>query len=398
MKTIPRFTILLGAVAILLTGTLSTAWADLVAHLTFDNTVADSTGSHNGTFAGGTPTYVAGEAGQALQFDGVSNYVTLANPTNINFGRDYSISVWVRYLTLVSGQQTILAKTDPSGWVYPGKQWTVQQDGGLYNDAYGEGSFLADFPTVFGTTVADGGWHLCVCTYSAETTPHLRWYLDTQSIDQTSTWMESPDATNQVVFIGARAGVNYFSGAMDDLQIYDQTLSSSQITYLYNNPGSTVPNDPSITTSPQSQEVAQGSNVTFSVVAGGTSPFFYQWYFDSTNVLADETNATLTLTGVTTNQTGTYTVLVNNSIGTISRTANLLVYLMPVSNPQVAPGLAIQGTVGMTYQIQEVGALSATNNWQTLTNITLSSSPAYWFDLQPAPTNEFYRAAASPSP
>src|SRR5436190_9533696 len=39
---------------------------------------------------------------------------------------------------------------------------------------------------------------------------------------------------------------------------------------------------PSITTQPQSQIVAAGSNVTFSVSVSGAGPFSYQWQFNGT--------------------------------------------------------------------------------------------------------------------
>ena len=44
-----------------------------------------------------------------------------------------------------------------------------------------------------------------------------------------------------------------------------------------------------ILTQPVSQVVSQGTNVTFTVTAGGMAPLSYQWYFNS-SVLANATN------------------------------------------------------------------------------------------------------------
>jgi pectate lyase len=83
---------------------------------------------------------------------------------------------------------------------------------------------------------------------------------------------------------------------------------------------------PFITTQPQSQTVAQGQTVNFSVVAGGSVPFYYQWYFNDTTPLADRTNALLTLTNVATGDAGGYSVTISNAFGiTNSVTATLIV-------------------------------------------------------------------------
>jgi hypothetical protein len=59
------------------------------------------------------------------------------------------------------------------------------------------------------------------------------------------------------------------------------------------------------------------------------------------------------------------------------------------------PGLTITGTVGKTYAIEATTDVSQTNGWQNVTNLTLSSSPAIWVDLQSTGTvKRFYRAVA----
>jgi pectate lyase len=73
---------------------------------------------------------------------------------------------------------------------------------------------------------------------------------------------------------------------------------------------------PSILAHPQNQSVVVGQTVNFSVTAAGTQPLFYQWYFEDVSPLLDATNPVLTLTGVTTNDAGNYSVVVSNGYGT----------------------------------------------------------------------------------
>jgi pectate lyase len=83
---------------------------------------------------------------------------------------------------------------------------------------------------------------------------------------------------------------------------------------------------PFITAQPQNQTVAVGQTANFSVVAGGSVPLFYQWYLNDVTPLTDETNALLSLSSVTTNDAGNYSVIVSNTFGaTNSVLATLIV-------------------------------------------------------------------------
>ena len=83
---------------------------------------------------------------------------------------------------------------------------------------------------------------------------------------------------------------------------------------------------PFITVQPQDKTVAQGQSVNFSVTAGGKVPLFYQWYFNDTTLLADQTNALLTLTNVSPADEGGYSVTITNAFGsTNSAVATLTV-------------------------------------------------------------------------
>ena len=65
----------------------------------------------------------------------------------------------------------------------------------------------------------------------------------------------------------------------------------------------TIVFQPSITSQPTNQAVYPGSNATFSVAANGSPPLSYQWLFNG-GAMDGQTNATLSLSGVTTNQAG----------------------------------------------------------------------------------------------
>lgn len=88
---------------------------------------------------------------------------------------------------------------------------------------------------------------------------------------------------------------------------------------------------PTITTQPANASVATGGTATFSVVAGGTGPFTYQWSFNNssgqTSVIPGATSATLTISNAQSSHVGSYTATVRNSAGgsITSRAATLTV-------------------------------------------------------------------------
>lgn len=84
--------------------------------------------------------------------------------------------------------------------------------------------------------------------------------------------------------------------------------------------GGTLPLPPSapvITNQPQSFAVTAGNAANFLVGATGTAPLAYQWFFN-TNTPVGGDSSTLALPGVQTNDTGSYHVIVSNSVGAVT--------------------------------------------------------------------------------
>jgi autotransporter-associated beta strand protein/YVTN family beta-propeller protein len=82
---------------------------------------------------------------------------------------------------------------------------------------------------------------------------------------------------------------------------------------------------PAITSQPQSLAVTPGSVASFNVVAAGTNPKFYQWQKNGTNLGGATTN-NYTIASATTNDAGSYRVVVTNAFGgATSAVATLMV-------------------------------------------------------------------------
>jgi endonuclease/exonuclease/phosphatase family metal-dependent hydrolase len=155
-----------------------------------------------------------------------------------------------------------------------------------------------------------------------------------------------------------------------------------------------VPNSaPHITIGPQSQVAIEGSNVTFSVVGTGTEPLSYQWLFNGTN-LDGATNSSLTLTSLTTNDAGPYSVTITNDFGsTNSDAADLAV--VPYSEPPMITGepqsqivnagenvaftVEVMGAPPLSYQWRFNGAVisGATDSTLSLFNVTTNQTGIY---------------------
>ena len=98
-----------------------------------------------------------------------------------------------------------------------------------------------------------------------------------------------------------------------------------------------------------------GSDVSFSVLASGSQPIYYQWQFNGTN-LAGATLSTLNLTNISPASAGAYSVLVSNDISV----ADVVAYLDVLINTN-APVLLNAGTLGLTQvEVMFSAVISAT--------------------------------------
>ncbi|MGH7972705.1 MAG: immunoglobulin domain-containing protein [Limisphaerales bacterium] len=87
--------------------------------------------------------------------------------------------------------------------------------------------------------------------------------------------------------------------------------------------------DPRIVGPPTNAFVTAGATVNFNVRAAGTGPLLYQWLFNS-SPLPGQTNTTLVLNNVSTNQAGAYSVVIFGSAGSLT---NQTAYLAVVGPP-----------------------------------------------------------------
>jgi hypothetical protein len=150
---------------------------------------------------------------------------------------------------------------------------------------------------------------------------------------------------------------------------------------------------------PQNTTILPGGAASFTVLARGAAPIAYQWYHAGT-IIPGQTNATLRLLNVTSNDAGQYAVvLANGATPLVSETAWLTVTTaitrpVLVGSPQFANGVftvTFHGMAGANYTIQYTDAINAAG-WNYWTNITVSPSGAIqWQDYTTGVPQRFYR-------
>src|SRR5262249_25522305 len=126
---------------------------------------------------------------------------------------------------------------------------------------------------------------------------------------------------------------------MDDLAIWRRVVTDQEALGIFNAGLNGIAVDKASTTNSGKAPIVQvqpvdsivGANANASLYAGvlGSAALSFQWYFGSnasnvTTLLADATNATLTVTNVTTTNSGFYAMIATNSFGaTTSRVAQV---------------------------------------------------------------------------
>ncbi len=255
MKTI--VSVLLSAIAsFLLTGqaySRTIVTEGLVSYWTFDRqditdkTARDIWGDNNGTIVG-DPKIVSGQVGQALEFDGVDDYINLTNLGD--FGEKVGSSTfeaWVK--TEFKDDWTTLFKVLDAGC---NMAWAIDvnrsaQAGLLFaqdvvhfyvrqKSAAGCNAIAAQIDFA----LSDGEWHHIVFAVEDAGIPRVNIYMDGKEqivILGDAKKLTTLEPFIEPVYIGAannRGAVErFFLGVIDEVRIYDRPLSVNEVTRNY---------------------------------------------------------------------------------------------------------------------------------------------------------------------
>jgi len=205
--------------------------SSLVGHWTFNgpdvSNTADLVYDRSGNNNNGTMTNMAtstrfaiGKSGQALNFDGVDDYVSIADNASLNLTTTFTVGIWIRLARVgdTSRYKHIYSPGISPSWSF----YIGNTDYYAINDSYGSNTFITDT-----------NWHYLVVVKNGNSGTNLTYYYDGQ-----------PDGSYAIGSLAAISGTKaigrfeteesgYFPGLIDEVRIYNRALSASEVRALY---------------------------------------------------------------------------------------------------------------------------------------------------------------------
>src|SRR5262249_17898522 len=301
---------------------------DMVVHLTFDNTYADSSGRGNDSTPVNSPIFTNGFLGQAIHVNNngtpanapsINNYVTLGYPSDLHFGSDltgdsidFSVAFWTKVFEQNDDQSFIGNKNWNSGsnpgWVVSsegdGMKWNYRDN--AISSVPGVGNIRRDSPHV-APQILDGGWHHVVVTFARHSVGRI--YVDGGLVNEQALGVDSPtnivgsadtdgigfnvnicqDGTGSYTDGGS---VSHIDMLMDDVAIWRRVLTTNEAFGIFtagllsnavdHASISFTSAPPMITLQPQDTGGGLGATVSLKASALGSPAPVYQWWFGNT--------------------------------------------------------------------------------------------------------------------
>lgn len=210
----------------------------LVAYYPFDGNAEDASGNENDGIERGSLNYVTGKIGQAAQFDGINNYVEVANSPSLELNRQLTISYiiapqtqlipaypnWGRSISIVmKGRHT---GNNYSSWIHGSltgiafQQYPIPPYNSVPRYTFSTLTSLVEGEFAYITMVRDNS--------------KVKTYLNCTLLSEYEAHYDANERHGSL-FIGYDGGYGYkkFKGILDDLRIYDRALSETEIQQLH---------------------------------------------------------------------------------------------------------------------------------------------------------------------
>jgi len=196
----------------------------LVGRWRLDNSLEDSKGDFDATFSGGTPAYANGYVSPGLDFDGVNDAVIIPieeDPV------DYSVAMWVKLDTV--RKTNLWCRSLVHGPGHSATNWlTVNSTGQL--EYYMEGYHIV------GTTLLQSGvwYHIVISTKNYG---RMRLYVNGVREGTDVNFQKNMWTAGDRYYLGGNAAAGYATpdGVIDDVRVYDRSMTALEAQSLYIN-------------------------------------------------------------------------------------------------------------------------------------------------------------------
>lgn len=245
----------------------------------------------NGTANGGVTT-TTGQYGNAGDFQGTNDDVSIATESNYDFENtdSFSVASWVKPNVTRSGGlfgYQIFSKLDSTS-PFPGWEFELLWDGS--SKTVLRPLLINSSPTnvldVRGTTdIPNSSWVHVAFTYNGTSNASgVKMYINgvLETTTTSSNTLSASILNNITPRIGSRNNVNsFFIGQIDDTRVYRRVLSDDEVGQLYSNPGS-------ITTT---ATATSQPSTAFASEEKGPSPVAYWKFDDGTGTAANDSTS-----------------------------------------------------------------------------------------------------------
>ena len=200
----------------------------LVACYSFDGNANDYSGNGNNGNEYGGFSYITGAIGQAAQFDGIDDYVGIANSPELELNRYVTISYFIAPQKSSSAIPVVIKNSHTgnnySSWIYGDLDRISFQQ--YPQETTSKHSFFADF-----ATVEEEFTHVVTVRNDSLVKLYANGKLLMEYVANYDAKMKKEN-----LFIGYDGGYGYkkFKGLIDDVRIYNRAITEQEIQILYN--------------------------------------------------------------------------------------------------------------------------------------------------------------------
>jgi uncharacterized protein (TIGR02145 family) len=282
---------------------------NLVAYYPFNSLTTDASGNGN------EPTYSGvsyindrfGSVDAAASFNGVDSYIQIPHSTSLDFTGEITVSAWINPSRVDIEQQTISSKG--GGWNRAGWLLTLNNDKVRWH--LGDGSSEGMFDTE--KSIQPNRWTHILATWKDGV---MSIYIDGVLDNYSATWASGLVSNTYDHYIGKNDNIDfYFNGTIDEVSIYNISLTPTQISELYANYHapmslSAVPADGQITLNWSSVRISEidryevyqdgthiynVSNTTMHTITGLTNYQRYTFYIQSVDIYGNVSQPSVTV-------------------------------------------------------------------------------------------------------